>query len=70
MEKVKKMKWTEREKEFLMLHIWESDAETIDEQIEYAIYKLYKEETPSEFKERTLSACKNMFYKIVNTPKN
>jgi hypothetical protein len=59
------MKWTEKEKELLMDHAFASDAETIDEQIEHAIYKMYQEEEPSEFKERTLSACKNMFYKIV-----
>jgi len=57
-------KWSEKEKELLMSHMWASDAETIDEQIEHAIYKLYHEETPSEFKERSLSACKSMFYKI------
>lgn len=64
------MKWTEKEKELLMTHIWASDAETIDEQIEHAIYKLYQEEEPSEFNERSLSACKSMFYKIVKERKS
>jgi hypothetical protein len=63
------MNWTKEEKELFMSHIWASDAETIDEQIEHAIYKLYQEEEPSEFKERSLSACKSMFYKIVKESK-
>ena len=58
------MKWTQEEKQLLKNYAWEDGSETIDENIQHAHYMLYLEGSHSNFKERTLSACRNMLYKI------
>lgn len=59
-------KWTQEEKDLLLDYVFADDSETIDEQLEFAKYKLYLEEEPPRFKERSLTAVKSMFYKETN----
>lgn len=61
------MNWTQEEKDALLQHVWASDDETLDEQIEHAMYQMQVER---EFPKRTLSACKVMYYKECNRQRN
>lgn len=58
------MKWTKEEKELLEGYAWADDSETVEENIQHAHYMLYVEGNHPEFKERSLTACRNMMYKI------
>lgn len=60
-----KNKWSDKEKELLLSYVWADDSELIDDRLEHARYKLYFEEQPSEFKERSLLAVKRMYYNII-----
>jgi len=63
------MKWTQEEKQLLENYSFDDDSETVEENIEHAHYMLYLEGNHPEFKERSLTACINMMYKIFKSKK-
>lgn len=64
MEKKKTERWTENEKNILLGYSQASDDENVDEMIEYIRHMMYFEGNHPELKERSVSAVKNMYYKI------
>lgn len=64
MEKKKTERWTENEKNILLGYSQASDYENVDEMIEYIRHMMYFEGNHPELKERSVSAVKNMYYKI------
>lgn len=64
MAKKKTERWTENEKNILLGYSQASDDENVDEMIEYIRHMMYFEGNHPELKERSVSAVKNMYYKI------
>lgn len=56
--------WTEHEKSLLFGYAQSSDEETIEDIIEYIRHMMYFEGNHPELRERSVSAIKNMYYKI------
>lgn len=56
--------WTEHEKSLLLGYAQSSDEETIEDIIEYIRHMMYFEGNHPELRERSVSAIKNMYYKI------
>ncbi|OJX63049.1 hypothetical protein [Dysgonomonas sp. 37-18] len=63
-------KWTDKEKNLLLGYAQASDEETIDDHIEYIRYMMYLEGNHPELNERSISAVKNMYYKLTNKELN
>ena len=64
MRKIKMKNWTENEKKLILGYAQASDDENIAEMIEYIRHMMYLEGNHPELKERSVSAIKNMYYKI------
>lgn len=56
--------WTEKEKSILLGYAMSSDDESVDQIIEYIRHMMYFEGNHPELKERSISAVKNMYYKV------
>lgn len=57
--------WTEKEKDVLLGYAQSSDEETVNDMMEYIRHMMYFEGNHPEFKERSVSAIKNMYYKLI-----
>lgn len=58
------MNWEEQEKKLLISYEWGDDSETVKKRIEHAWYMMYQQGNHPELKERSLSSCISMFYKL------
>lgn len=58
-------KWTQQEIDLLLDYAWADDSDTLEEQLEFARYKLYNE-SGFDFPERSLSSVKKKFYEEIN----
>lgn len=61
-----KNKWTDVEKSILLGYAQSSDEETVADTVEYIRHMMYFEGNHPEFKERSVVAIKNMYYKVTN----